>query len=259
MNDKGLLNNFYNSENLSKIYNIDHYKKVFNIIEDKVSLSYSNYLEIGDEYSPAFLFLLDKFKEGNFLCESDFYAMVTYHSSIVNKKNLFVYNYKFNSLHNIKWTEKFDFIFSFLGVKYDEIFERLPLFISFLKVNGFLGFIIPSYWFDRDNLNDEEKLILEYSRKNDKKWLFVESIENIVNDNNAKIICLEKINILQDFSRIKIARLSSLQKLYSAIIEKNRAVLDICDIPENNLKLNISLLIINKIEKTLTKDNLFNF
>ncbi|HOJ63279.1 MAG TPA: hypothetical protein PLE45_02555 [Spirochaetota bacterium] len=256
--ERGLLNNNYNQENLSKIYNINDYKNSLNIIENKISLSYNNYLEISDEYSPAFIFLLEKFKEGNFLSENDFYSMLTYHSAIINNKNLYVYNYNFNSLHNIKWTEKFDFIFSFIGIKYKDLFEKLPLFISFLKVNGFLAFIIPSYWFDRENLNESESLILEYSRKTDKQWLFTESIDNIVKENKAEIVSLEKINMVYNFSRIKIARLSSLEKLYNACLEKNHAILDICNIPEENLNLNLSVLIINKKTKSITKDNLFN-
>lgn len=259
--DKGLLNINYNEETLSKIYNIEEYKKAFNIIENKIKISYNDYLEISEEYSPAFIFLFDKFKKGTFLCKDDFYAMLTYHSSILHKKDLLVYHKNFVNLsrESKDLLEKFDFVFSYLGITYNEIIERLPIFLNFLKVNGFLAFIIPSYWFERVSLNESESLILEYSQKNDKQWLFPESLDSLLKDTKNEIIYFEKINMQKKFLRIQVAKLSSLQKFYLGILEKNMAILETCNIPEDNLILNLSLLIVVKKEKTITKENLFKF
>ena len=238
-----------NSENLR----IELGKVVENISKD-------NYLEISYNFSKNYNYLLNIFKNGYFLSNDSFNALLTYHYSKKYNQNLNVYNYSFSNkdLEKVDIYEKMDFIFSSYGITYENLFNALPNILKILKIGGIVFFELPSYWFFRDDLNEDEKSILNYSKTSDKRWLFTEDIKSIIEENGGEIVSIKKTNDQKILNRIELSCLSSLVKLHKASIENNIAILEVANIKENNHILNSAVLIIKKIKKTLTKDSLFN-
>jgi len=260
MKDKGLLNENYNSsffDEEESFLNIDKFKKEV----DQLLIKKDSYLEISSNFSSAYKKIIPDFKEGYFLCDDSFEALLTYHKSIVDSKNLNVINTQFskNKIIDLKLNEKFDLVFSVFGLSFESLYFVLPELIGLLKLGGILALEIPAYWFFRENLNEDEKNILTYSKQNDKKWLFTEPLDAVIEESKAKLLFLKETENTKVIDRIELSHISSLDKLYKASIDKNIAVLETCNIPENNIKLKTAVLAVQKNQKTITKDNLFNF
>ncbi|MBP7552176.1 MAG: hypothetical protein KA885_02025 [Spirochaetes bacterium] len=260
--EKGSINQNYSYEAINMLYPPASYQDILTPFKEYLNgVQSDKYLEISHFFSPYFNRLLDSFKEGYFLSDDPFVSGLVYLQSVLNKKNLNVVNFKFNGkkIDSQGFIEKFDFIFSRLGVNFQDLYAYLPKFISYLSVGGILVFIIPSFWFFREDLTDVEKEILAYAKRNDKKWLFVEPIENAILDAGGEIVSFQKIEDRQKLSRIEIAYLSSMDKLFNAELQNNIAILETVDIPKIDLDIPLSALAVRKKSKTITKDNLFSF
>ncbi|HNZ27691.1 MAG TPA: hypothetical protein PLG34_02935 [Spirochaetota bacterium] len=260
--EKGSINENYSYETINKLYPPASYQDILAPFKEPLDgLKSDKYLEISHFFSPYFNRLLDFFNEGYFLSDDPFVSGLVYLQSVLNKKNLNVLNFKFNGkkLDLQGFAEKFDFVFSRLGVSFQDLYAHLAKFISYLSVGGILAFIIPSFWFFREDLTDIEKEILAYAKRNDKKWLFVEPIENAIRDAGAEIVSFQKINERQKLSRVEISYLSSMDKLFNADLQNNIAILETIDIPKTDLDIPLSALVVRKKSKTITKDNLFSF
>ena len=134
----------------------------------------------------------------------------------------------------------------------------LPLIIGFIKIAGILAINIPAYWFIKDNLTEIEKTIIDYSKQNDKKWIFVEPLEPLIEKNGAELLEIRESSLKYNIDRLELSFISSLKKLYDSVIQNNKAHLDILKIPEKYIELRSAVMIIKKKKKTLTKENLFN-
>ena len=258
MEDKGFLNKLYDNNNEDSQNNqilTDELKNIFNICNKE------KFLEISLYHSDFYKFFLDYFKEGSFISDDSYEALLTYHFTKKDNKKINVYNYSFtpNKLSSLNINESYDFVFSSYGLSYENIYTILPQLIGFLKIDGILFIELPAYWFFRENLNQYEKDILNYSKTNDKKWIFTEPIDSLIKESGGNLLYLKEINNKKIIDRHKLSYLSSLNKLYKAHIENNIAVLEVANIPENNIELRSAILVVQKEKKTLTKNNLFNF
>jgi hypothetical protein len=257
---KGFLNGSVNDEFLKSEKNTG----VFKIFIDRV-LSIANpgrtsFCEISHYFSSSSSDMTGDFKNGTFISDDPYESLLTYHYSVIKNKSLNVYNCHFNpgSLDELKMNESIDFIFSIFGLSYEKIFSFLPDMIGLLKVGGIIALEIPAYWFFRDDLSADESVILDYSMKNDKKWIFSEPIEPVINESGAELVSLTKLDDSKTVDRLELSYISSLNKLHKAHVENNIGVLEVANIPEKNINLQKALLVIRKKERTLTKDNLFN-
>ena len=216
--------------------------------------------EISHYFSSSSADMTDKFKSGMFISDDPYEALLAYHYSVIRNKDIKVYNYLFNpgNLKEMKMNESVDFIFSSFGVSYEKLFSFLPDMTGLLKVGGIIAFEIPAYWFFRDALNSDENIILDYSMKNDKKWIFSESIEPVINENGAELVSLSMMEGHKILNRLEISYISSLHKLHKAHVENNIGVLEVAGIPETGISLQKAFIVIRKQEKTVTKDNLFS-
>ncbi len=216
-------------------------------------------LEICHEFSNFFDVTGGSFKELTVLCDDPFESLLAFNNA--ERKNLAinVMNYGFNpnSLSGLGINEKYDLVVSLFGLSYDNLGSILQELIGFLKVNAVLAILIPSYWFDRTTLNDVETKILAYSKQNDKKWIFTEDINPKITECGASLAGIVRIPFTVKINRLELAYISSLTKLYDSIIKNNIAHLEITDIPEDNIEIGSSALLIQKTKKTITKDNLF--
>ena len=220
----------------------------------------NNYCEVSHYFSGSCKIMLDEFKSGVFISDDQYEALLAYHHSITENKKIDVYNRFFNpgNFLDLDMNEKFDFVFSSLGFSYEKIYSFLPDVIGLLKVGGVMILEIPSYWFFRDNLNDHENIILDYSMKNDKKWIFSEPVEPIIKECGAELVGIKQLDDEIKTDRLELAYISSLHKLHKAHVENNMAVLETAGIPEKDIVLGKALLAVKKNEKTLNKDNLFS-
>ncbi len=257
--EKGNININFKKENLKQKLDSTQIKEIINKIDSISKLEKISYMEISHDYSLAFEVMLDIFKEGVCLTDQSFESMLMYHYGSVQNKNLTIYNHSLtlNAFNSLPLNEKFNFVFSFFGISFDNLYSLMNGILNFLKIESIFACLIPAYWYDNSNLNDAEKQIMSYSKQNDKKWIFVEKIDNVVEKNGGKILELIQMPFTIKINRFELAYISSLEKLYDAIIKKNTAHLEICGIQENDIELKTSLLIIKKTKKTLTKDNLF--
>ncbi len=257
---KGNINENYNQEIINNKYPINIIELFLNEIK-KINPSYNkeNYLEISHKFSPAYKILSKEFKKGTFISDNAFESLLVYHYCKIDKIDIDVLNYDFsyNSFTSLKLNEKIDFIFSLCGLTFENLYTCLPQIIGFLKVEGILTLIIPAYWYIKNNQTENEKIILDYSKQNDKKWIFVEPIEPILEKNGAEILVLKELPQNLKFNRFELAYISSLNKLYESIKQNNIAHLEIVKIPEDNIEIRSALLLIKKKQKTITKDNLF--
>jgi hypothetical protein len=248
-------------KNLKYKLSDDEIKKIISIIFEKVKdLNPGNCLEISHESTNFYTAVSGKFGECYILCDDSFESLLAYNNATNKNIKLNVLNHSFSqkSLEKLKMNERFDLIISLLGLSYDNIFSLIKEIIGLLKVNAILAIIMPTYWFDRSNLNDTELKILNYSKKNDKKWIFTEELKPIIAESQSEILENIKLPFNIKFNRLEIAYLSSLNKLYDSILKNNIAHLEIADLPVDNLEIGISLMIIKKNKKTINKDNLFN-
>lgn len=259
--EKGDINKNFCREMLDKKFPITIIERFYDTVKSaSVDFEKNNYLELSYKYTPAYKILLDDFKEGTFFANDPFECMLMYHLTKQEDKKLHILNYKFsqNRLSTLDFFESFDFIFSILGMTFEQLYELLPTILSFLKVNGILAFKVPAYWFYRDALTDMEKTVLDYSQKNDKKWLFLEPLTDIIEKNGASLIKEEKDVGTFVTDRKELAYLSSLNKLFDSIIKNNTAHLEVANIQKDDIELRSAVLIIQKNKKSITKDNLFN-
>jgi len=258
---KGNINENYNEDILNNKYPITEVKSFFDEVNNAVDdLNKEDYLEISHCYSSAYKILLNDYKNGTFLSDDAFESLLVYHFSKINNININILNYEFsyNSLDSLKLNEKFNFVFSLFGITFEKLYSIMPQIMSFLKTDGYLALNIPAYWYLKENLTEIEKEIINYSKQNDKKWIFVEPIEPIIEKNGGEIISLKEIPLTYKLNRFELAYVSSLQKLLDSIKQNNKAHLEIVNIPENNIEIRSALLLIKKKKKTITKDNLFN-
>ena len=258
---KGNINKNYDENSINNKYPISDINLFFKEVNDIVNdIKKDSYLEISHKYTPAYKVLLKEFKNGTFLSDDAFESLLVYHYSKNDNIDIDILNYNFtyNSLDSLKLNEKFDFIFSLFGLTFEKLYSCMPQLISFLRVDGILAIKIPAYWYIKTNQTEVEKDILNYSKQNDKKWIFVEPIEPIIEKNGGEILTLKEIPQNTKLNRFELAYISSLNKLFEAIKENNKAHLEIVNIPEDNIEIRSALLLIKKKKKTITKDNLFN-
>lgn len=260
--EKGSINRDYSREAINKLYPPASYQDILTPFKEFLNdVKSDKYLEVSHFFSPYFNRLLDFFNEGYFLSDDPFASALVYLQSVLNNKNLNALNFKFNGkkIDSQNFSEKFDFIFSRLGICFQDLYLYLPKFISYLSVGGILAFVIPSFWFFREELSETEKSILAYAKRADKKWLFVEPIENAIVEAGGEIVSFNKIEDKQKTSRVEIAYLSSMDKLFNAELQNNVAILETVDIPKADIDISLSALVVRKKSKTITKDNLFSF
>lgn len=257
---KGNINQNYNEEKINNKYPINEIESFLNEIK-KINSTYNkeNYLEISHKFSPAYKILSKEFKKGTFLSDNAFESLLIYHYSKIDKIDIDILNYDFsyNTLATLNLNEKIDFIFSLCGLTFENLYTCLPQIIDFLKIEGILALILPAYWYIKNNQTENEKTILDYSKQNDKKWIFVDPIDAIIEKNGAEILVLKELPQNLKFNRFELAYISSLNKLYESIKQNNKAHLEIVKIPEENIEIRSALLLIKKRQKTITKDNLF--
>lgn len=257
---KGNINENYNEDAINKKFPINEIESFLNEIK-KVYPAFNkeNYLEISHKFSPVYKIMAKEFKKSIFLSDNSFESLLTYHYSKIDKIDIDVLNYDFsyNSLASLKLNEKIDFIFSLCGLTFENLYTSLPQIIGFLKIDGILALIIPAYWYIKNNQTENEKNILDYSKQNDKKWIFVEPIEPIIEKNGAEKLILKELPHTIKFNRFELSYISSLNKLHDSIKQNNKAHLEVVKIPEENIEIRSSLLLIKKKQKTITKDNLF--
>ena len=258
---KGNINENYNKDIIIKKHPDSRTKVFIDCIKDIIGeSSKDNFLEVSHKYTGAYNVMLSHFNKGAFLSDDPFESMLTYHISKINNKDLDVLNYNFNydSLSKLNLNEKFDFVFSLFGLTFEDLYTLLPLIIGFIKIAGILAINIPAYWFIKDNLTEIEKTIIDYSKQNDKKWIFVEPLEPLIEKNGAELLEIRESSLKYNIDRLELSFRSSLKKLYDSVIQNNKAHLDILKIPEKYIELRSAVMIIKKKKKTLTKENLFN-
>lgn len=255
---KGSINKYI--ENVyNKIKAKDKYQEIFDKTKHLLT-GKAHYLEISHYHSPAYKVLNNLFEKGDFISDDPFEALLELHLAKDDNIPLDVYNYNFKDNLTEKFkAEKYDAIFSFYGLSFTNLSELIEKVLTLLKINGIFVLEFPAYWFIKGETLPIEKEILEYSKINDKKWLFVKPIEELVKENKCKLEIVEKLSYTHTFNRQELAYLSSLDTLYNAELARNKAHLEICNIPEKNIELQTGLIVIKKEEKVLTKDNIFNF
>ncbi len=259
--EKGDINEFFDKNEYTRIPE-NLLKEFFDEINKNAELNEKKtFMEISRSYTNSFKYIINDFKEGAFLTDSAFDSLLSYHFSNLNKYNIKSYNYNFNiqRFESLKFIEKFDLIYSVFGLSFNNLYEMMGQIINFLKINGILAILIPAYWYIKDNLTETEKTVLNYSKQNDKKWIFVEPLDLIVNENNAVIMNNIELKNRLKINRYELSIVSSLEKLKDAVVKNNIAHLDVSNIPEKDIEIRTSLLLIQKKSKTLTKDNLFKF
>jgi hypothetical protein len=258
---KRYLNKSVENEFLKNEGNAANFRKLMSTVySESGDIEKGCYCEISHYFSGACSVMLEEFKSGIFISDDPYEALLAYHYSIIKNEKLDVYNYLLNpgNLLELKMNETFDFIFSSFGLSYEKLYSFLPDIIGLLKVGGVLVLEIPSYWFFRDNMSAQETDILDYSMKNDKKWIFSEPVEPLIRENGADLVALKQLDGKRVVNRLELSYISSLQKLHKAHVENNIAVLEVANIPEENMEIGNAVIIIRKNKKTLTKDNLFS-
>jgi hypothetical protein len=257
--EKGNINEYAGS--LKARFKPEEIRQFFTVICERIKdIKTGSCLELSHEYSNFFDVMSESFKESVFLCDDGFESLLAFNNSIQKKITLNVMNYFFNpkSFPRLNMNERFDIVVSLLGLSYDNLNMNLQELIGLLKVDGVMAVVIPSYWYDRAVLNESEEKILKYSKQNDKKWIFTEDIKPKITECGAALVDIIKLPFNAKLNRLELAYISSLTKLYDSIIKNNVAHLEITNIPEDNLEINVSLMLLQKSKKTITKDNLFN-
>ncbi len=212
-------------------------------------------LEISHFFTP----ILDYIKCGRkfFLSDDDFESLLAYaHDSGINSYHL---PWNASGFETFNQNQQFDLAVSFIGLCYADLFDKMKPILSTLKVGGYYICIVPTYWVDRSSLSDTESTILQYSKQNDKKWLFVEDINPVISDNNCSLVECRKLQTQWITDRRSLAYLIGLTKLYNAEMTGDISILETTTIAKDNLHLNLSALVIRKDKAVLDKNNLFKF
>ena len=105
--------------------------------------------------------------------------------------------------------------------------------------------------------SETESVILQYSKQNDKKWLFVEDIEPVIKDCQSTLVECRKLKTEWITDRMSLAYLTGLTKLYNAEMTGDISILETTTIAKDDLHLNLSALVIRKDKIMLDKNNLF--
>lgn len=257
---KGNITQNYNEESVKKNNPVKEIEDFFNAIKSTIPANPEKYLEISHKFSFGYQVLLKHFKSGYFLSNDAFESLLVYHFTTIDKQKLDILNVEFtpNSLARLKINEQFDLVYSFSGITFDELYNILPQIIGFAKIGGTIAVKVPAYWFLKEKNTELEKKILDYSKQNDKKWIFVDPLEPVIEKNGGKLLKIIELPQTIKINRFELAFMSSLKKLYDAELQNNKAHLEVLTFPEENLELRGALLLIKKITKTVTKDNLFN-
>lgn len=259
--EKGNIKEKYNEKYLLKKISLESIKNIYSNIKNIAGdFDKESYLEISNKCTLSYRVLLNDFKNGAFFSNNAFESMLALHLSEKDNKNIdvFHYNFHYKSLEKNGLEEKFDLIYSLFGISFEDIFSLLPILISYLKVNGVLALLIPAYWYIKENQTEIENDIISYSKQNDKKWLFVEPMDKLAEDNGCNLVEIKELPISLTVNRLELSYISSLEKLYKATLENNMAHLEVANIPEDKIELRTALVVFKKEKKILTKDNLFN-
>ena len=153
-------------------------------------MNYGKYIEISNKFTFSYQELLKYFKSGFFISNDAFESLLVYHFSLIDKRKLEIFNIDFNpnSLARLNINEQFDLVYSYSGITFDELYNILPQIIGYAKIDGTIAVKVPAYWFLKENNTELEKKILDYSKQNDKKWIFAEPIEPVIEKNGGKLI-----------------------------------------------------------------------
>lgn len=258
LEDKGHINPYFEKAGLESLFQREGYQTLIREtlphIEER-----GRYLELSHYATGAYPFLLEHFAEGAFVSDDPFESLFEYHISSLDKKRLEVYQNRFTYKTLLPGqTECYDAIFSFFGLSFDNLYALLERALTLLKVGGILAIEYPAYWYSLEELTPLEKQIMSYSKKNEKKWLFVDPLEPLIEEHKGELLFRKVFEHSHSLNRFELSYLSSLDKLNKAERESNMGHLEICDIPGKDLKLRSALLVIKKRGKVLTKDSLFN-
>lgn len=258
MHDKGCLNKNYTKEQLEARLNTNGYKQIIDLAAD-YSTDSASCCELSHRFSFAYRYLAEKYSSCDFISDDSFEAMLEYHTSVIDKHTIQVYHNCFSPAGLLPGREEcYDAVFSFMGLSFDAFINLFEKIMTLLKIGGIFVYQLPAYWYLTEGKNELEKQIISYSKQNEKKWLFVNPLEEIVKEHNGELLLLDKTGLDLPITRIQLARLSSLEKLYKAEQENNKAHLEICGLPLE-MQLPTAAVVIRKKEKILTKDNIFNF
>jgi hypothetical protein len=190
-----------------------------------------------------------------FLSDDAFMAMLAYaHDSRINSYHLPLNGAGFESFDK---NQQFSLAVSYIGLCYADLFDKMKFVLSTLKVGGIFICIVPTYWVDRSSLSETESVILQYSKQNDKKWLFVEDIEPVIKDCQSTLVECRKLKTEWITDRMSLAYLTGLTKLYNAEMTGDISILETTTIAKDDLHLNLSALVIRKDKIMLDKNNLF--
>lgn len=258
LKDKGHINPYFTGETLDKLYRKEVYETILSELLPHFE-ERERYLELSHYATGAYRSLLQHFSSGAFVSDDPFESLYEYHISSSEQKELDIYqnSFTFNRLLPGQ-SECYDAVFSFLGLSFDNLYALLERALILLKVGGILAIEYPAYWYSGEELSTQEKEIMRYSKENEKKWLFVDPLEPLIEEYKGELLFKKNMEHSHSFNRFELSYLSSLDKLNKAERESNRGHLEICDIPERGLKLRSALLVIKKQGKILTKDSLFN-
>lgn len=258
--EKGNINAFF-EENRYKRLSDELINEVLNEVKKRKSINTNTVLEISNFYSDAISRIYKETKDLYFISCSSFEALLAYFFSTTEgyKINSFSLPFIAKAFESLHLAEKFEIIYSILGLSFNEIYNLIQEFLAFLKIEGYLFLVVPAYWYLKDNLTEIEKVILNYSKQNDKKWIFVEELHPVIKRYNAEVIEIIELKNRAKLTRYDLAVISSLEKLKEAEEKTNLAHLEITNIPEKDIEIRTALIVIKKLAKTLTKETLFKF
>lgn len=177
-----------------------------------------------------------------------------------NISNVFIYNgmpsgmqyYKTYKMHE----QTFDFLISFNGIQFIDLEKNSGSFASLLKKDAYALLFCPYFWFVRTELEEIEKIILDFAKINDKSWLFNVDFSSIMEQEGLSVISLDSVR-KYTISRYILAQLSNFKKLITAINTNNKAVLGVCKIPEK-AEIRLSSLLLKKEKHILSAQSLFS-
>lgn len=253
---KGLLKDY--TKKAGFILNKEQTDKILEVIEQHTSLVYSQCLELSHYFSTVYQSFCPPFQNYTFLSDISFEALLLYHQiEKEQNKKLQIFHHSFSSLTNKLFFEAYDLFLSCLGITYQDLYQYLGQIIGTLKTGGTAAILLPTFWFQRNDLTKTESEILNYAKKQDRKWTFPEPIEPLLTEKKAILTGIFDTNISISLDRFSLAWLSSIDVLYQGEKENSLAILDICPLPAENIPIRLSILLIQKSEKTITAENLF--
>ncbi|MBN2739057.1 MAG: hypothetical protein JXR70_18910 [Spirochaetales bacterium] len=255
---KGNIHENFQKSHLDKIHPLEIVEQAFEDSLAEIELpGHQLCLEISHRYSPLQPVIMKHFQSSVFLSDDPFESLLVYHH--FHHENLEVYQLPFQSkaLENLAKTLQADLIFSYLGIPFKGLSALLPELLALVKVSGFIACIIPTYWFSQEKAHGDEKKLLAYSKQNDREWLFTEPLNGVAEENGAELVGIHPLGKSAKMPIIDVAYLAGLSKLYKAVVENNNAHLEVADVPDE-IDLDLSVLIIKKLKKTVNLNNLFS-